>query len=742
MDRVRRLARLELGGIMRKHARVVAVLCSAALVLSVGTSSAQGNLEVLRSFIEPAYPPQGRLLEVPSGRLFGVAERAGAHGLGALLAYDRQPDGTLTATEVRAFSGPDGAGPMAGVILGSDGALYGTTVGGGTENRGTVYRLGPDGTFSVLHSFTETTGLGPKAPLVEASDGDLYGTTAGTGEPGTGTIFRITKSGTLTVLRRLENDAFEPEDALIDGGDGKLYGVTRNGGAFVGGCCIVGRGTFYSITPDGVFTVLHQFDSPGLVQPTTLIDGRDGFFYGASINFNDPSVFRMSRTGVLTVLHDFEGDGNQNNWISLLRGADGHLYGTTARNGSRNEGTLFRFTLAGALTTLHSFSFVSGAHPSSLIQTADGTLFGGTLNGGLSRRGVIFRATTSGQVNVANMFTGTDPLLSLTSLIAGPDGALYGGSCLGGAFNVGTVFRIMADGSDLTVLHSFAYWDGGCPRGALTFGHDGALYGAASHYGLAGRGTLFKVTTSGSFTPLYFFNGGTNGGAPYGGVFFASDGNYYGTTHNGGALQGGTIFRMTPGGALTTLHHFDGTGGFFGGALPEAPLMQASNGTIYGGTLTRPFRMTLAGGVTVFEPIDVAIRGAMIEGLDGHLYGTTGNASADVDIRGRLFRMTLDGAITTLHTFSGPDGNAAYAGLRLAPDGWFYGATGVGGAQNRGTLFRFSGAGAPITLHEFSGSDGATPFATMTLGSDGALYGTTMFGGQGTGGVIFRLKLP
>jgi uncharacterized repeat protein (TIGR03803 family) len=175
--------------------------------------------------------------------------------------------------------------------------------------------------------------------------------------------------------------------------------------------------------------------------------------------------------------------------------------------------------------------------------------------------------------------------------------------------------------------------------------------------------------------------------------------------------------------------------------LPEAPLMQASNGSIYGGTLTRPFRMTLAGSVTVFEPIDVAIRGAMIQGLDGDLYGTTGNASADVDIRGRLFRMTLDGAITPLHSFSGPDGNAAYAGLRLAPDGWFYGATGVGGTNNRGTLFRFSGGGAPTTLHEFSGADGQTPFATLTLDADGALYGTTLFGGTG-GGVLFRLRRP
>jgi uncharacterized repeat protein (TIGR03803 family) len=100
--------------------------------------------------------------------------------------------------------------------------------------------------------------------------------------------------------------------------------------------------------------------------------------------------------------------------------------------------------------------------------------------------------------------------------------------------------------------------------------------------------------------------------------------------------------------------------------------------------------------------------------------------------------MTPDGTATVLHTFSGPDGNAAYAGLRFAPDGWFYGSTGVGGASNRGTLFRFSGAGAPVTLHEFSGPDGATPFATLTLGADGALYGTTMFGGAGDRGVIFR----
>ena len=258
---------------MRRHAGRF-FLSLLGIVSSCAAVSAQGDYQVLRSFVEPAYPPAGRLLEVPSGRLFGVAERGGAHGLGALLAYDRQPDGTVIATEVHAFGGSDGAGPMAGVIRGSDGALYGTTAGGGAENRGTVYRLGPDGAFSVLHSFTPNTGQAPGAELVEAGDGHLYGTTTGTGEPGTGTLFRITKAGAITVLHVFDLDGWDPVDALLDGGDGKLYGITRTGGRAES---TVLNGAFYSITLDGTFTVLTTFERPGPVNPATILDGGDGF---------------------------------------------------------------------------------------------------------------------------------------------------------------------------------------------------------------------------------------------------------------------------------------------------------------------------------------------------------------------------------------------------------------------------------------------------------------------------------
>ena len=130
------------------------------------------------------------------------------------------------------------------------------------------------------------------------------------------------------------------------------------------------------------------------------------------------------------------------------------------------------------------------------MQAADGTLFGSTEQGGFTRRGVIFRSSTAGAYSVVNTFAGTDPLLPAGSLIADSDGSSYGTSCLGGAFNAGTVFRVAFGAPPffplITVLHSFAYWDGLCPRGAMAFGLDAALYGTTAQYGLGGRGTIFR----------------------------------------------------------------------------------------------------------------------------------------------------------------------------------------------------------------------------------------------------------
>lgn len=692
-------------------------------------ASAQGTYEVLRSLIEPADPPIGRLLEASNGKLYGVAVQAGPAGKGAILEYQRQSNGTLTATVLHAFSGPDGATPLAGVIEGSDGTLYGTTYKGGANGTGTIYRIAPDGSFSLLHSFGDVGGGYPRHELVEASDGNLYGSySAFEGTETFGGIFRLTKAGAFSVIATDSSS----DDALIDGGDGRLYGITRLGAQY---------GTVFSVTLDGVYTVLHAFNRPGPIFPLHLIDGRDGFLYGTTTDaYEDArtSFFRISRAGAFSVI--FTSTAPPTTFVDLatpVRGIDGNFYGTTRFGGINNQGTLYRITPAGVFSILHLFQFSFGSDPNSLMQAADGTLFGSTAQGGFARRGAIFSSSTSGDYRPVHIFHGSDPL-QVSHLLTGPDGSIYGSSCGGGALNAGTVFKLTSNGTVLTVLHSFVYLDGMCPSGPLAFGADGALYGTAQFFGLGGGGTAFRITTTGTFNVLRFFTGGSDGAWPSG-LIRASDGNFYGTTSFGGANNAGTIFRIGTGG-FTTLHAVQRTVSFVAGA---SPLIQASDGFLYGVAPWRPFRMTLAGQVTYFDPIP-GLFSPLVEGADGNLYGTTlSDQNPGAPRPATLFRMTTNGVPTVLHTFARTAEDPDPCGTLLAaPDGTLYG-TGCGDGTGNfpGSIFAFSGSGAPVTVHTFDPAVGSAPTALM-LGVDGALYGGASDGGPTNRGGIFRLKLP
>jgi uncharacterized repeat protein (TIGR03803 family) len=187
----------------------------------------------------------------------------------------------------------------------------------------------------------------------------------------------------------------------------------------------------------------------------------------------------------------------------------------------------------------------------------------------------------------------TDGSNPIANLVEGSDGYLYGLTTLGGTnclpYGCGTVFKIAFDGT-LVTLHSFNGNDGSSPIGALTQGRDGNLYGTTAYGGnlacYGGCGTVFKISPSGTFSTLYTFCVQTNcpdGDSPdmgVNGLALATDGNFYGVTQFGGANNAGTIFKITSGGKLTTLHSFSEADG----AEPWAAPIQATNGILYGTT--------------------------------------------------------------------------------------------------------------------------------------------------------------
>lgn len=360
-------------------------------------------------------------------------------------------------------------------------------------------------------------------------------------------------------------------------------------------------------------------------------------------------------------------------------------------------------------TTLHSFTGADGSKSfAGLLQGKNGNLYGTTYFGGAKNDGEVFEVTTTGKLKTLHSFGGTDGEYSYAVPVQGADGNFYGTTYLGGSKDDGTVFKMSPSGA-LTTLHSFGGADGSQPLAGLAAGSDGNFYGTTNLGGSHGDGSVFKVTPSGQFTILHNFCSKAacaDGQNPYAGLIQASDGNLYGTTLSGGTQGQGTVFKITKGGTLSTLYSFCAQSGCVDGEFPQTGLVQASNGNLYGTTIL------------------------------GGAYGS-----------GTIFELTLSGALTTLYSACSqtgcPDGNYLYAGLIQAKDGNLYGVMQIGGAHNSGTIFKITLSGALTTLYSFCSepacADGQYPAAGLVQATNGNLYGTTADGGAHGDGTVFSI---
>lgn len=322
----------------------------------------------------------------------------------------------------------------------------------------------------------------------------------------------------------------------------------------------------------------------GAVPYCPVAQGTDGNFYGTTTGGgtnSEGTVFKITTNGVLTTLLPFNYTDGGNPYAGLFLGKDGFFYGTGFFGGTYGDGTLFKVTTAGALTTLTSLDANNGSFPvAGMVQGSDGNFYGTTLEGGAYNDGTIFRMTTAGALTTLvslDYTVGADPS---SVLVQGSDGNFYGTTEAGGANGWGTIFKMTPSGT-LTLLYSFTGGnDGGSPIPGLVQAVDGNFYGTTYEEGTNGYGTVFEITSSGALTTRYSFTGGNDGGNPWGGLNQAADGNLYGTTENGGEYSFGTVFQIAPSGSLTTVAQFDG----YSGANPGATLVQGSDGNLYGTT--------------------------------------------------------------------------------------------------------------------------------------------------------------
>lgn len=373
-------------------------------VTGIGVSCYACTERILYSF--GANPTDGQqpyagLMMDSAGNLYGTTQNGGTSGLGTV--FKITADGTETILHSFGASVVDGQIPRGGVIMDTAGNLYGTTTEGGAHFGGTVFRISASGTETILYSFgtRANDGMDPYGSLIMDSAGNLYGTTGGGGSGGMGTVYKIDPAGTETVLYSFGEgstavpytDGAAPSGGVIMDSAGNLYGTTSQGGAHF-------EGTAFKISAAGTETILYSFGaSPtdGRAPAGGLIMDSAGNLYGTTAQGGaniSGTVFKLDAAGNETILYAFAPrpyDGRDPN-TGVITDSSGSLYGTTASGGANNNGdpaggygTVFKVSAAGTETILFSFgaSATDGMVPfAGLIVDGAGNLYGTTVNGG------------------------------------------------------------------------------------------------------------------------------------------------------------------------------------------------------------------------------------------------------------------------------------------------------------------------------------------------------------------------
>jgi len=298
-----------------------------------------GHESVLFSFngLNGGFPNSGLILD-SAGNLYGTADE-GPGGAGVLYRVDKNGNEEI----LHAFQGgfnTEAASPAGGVIMDEAGNLYGATLSGGLgpfPGFGTLYRVDPAGNFTVLYKFQgKSDGANPTGPLVRDAAGNLYGVAPGVDTSGAvrGTVFKLAPDGTLTVLHSFTGgrDGRTPQGGLLMDSTGNLFGAASAGGD-------TGNGTIFEITNSGIFKRLYSFKgtSDGKNPNGELVRDAAGNIFGTAQSgpnqFVLGTVFELSRTGTLTVLHTFTGNNDGAVPLAgLIRDRSGNLFGTTVKN--------------------------------------------------------------------------------------------------------------------------------------------------------------------------------------------------------------------------------------------------------------------------------------------------------------------------------------------------------------------------------------------------------------------------
>lgn len=605
--------------------------------------------------------------------------------------------------------------------------FYGMRTRGGANDLGTIFKVDNNGNnFQKTHDFlTGYPGIKPVGELTEYNPGEFYGTTSKGGTYDKGTVFRYDiNTGLYDVIYNFGNNSVNgesPRTKLLKANNGKLYGIAVEGGAS-------NDGVLFEIDIAGNYSVKYNFsfangayyDTLNLEYAYSLVQATDGNIYGTTITggLNDGGVlYRCDGNGDnYTKLLDFNtlltsGSGF-NPMGSMELAPNNKLYGTTYRGGNAsNAGTVFSYDyVGGTFAVVHYFQGtpLDYKNPNGNLTYHNGKLWGSCPAGGNANDGLLYSIDTlTGNIVDTYSFnsnTGSGPmgLMAFGNAALGAD-TLFGLTHSGGDFGDGASFYYVPANASYAYFsfNDIAQATGNSPKsGLIQSTLDNHFYGVVEKGGTLDAGTLIKCSTIGLEKKFDFNGPSSDGGKPQASILYASNGRLYGTTEFGGAYDKGIIFTTDPvSGAITKLADFDGANG----SQPKGGLVEHPNGKIYGTT----FNGGLLDKGCIFE-LDTATNilinvqdlsnttgsnptGAPIVGNNGNLFFTASLAGPS-NFGSLLEYNPVSDLLLTRHAFGNiaNDGNFPYGAPFQAANGIIYGMTNNGGTSNYGTIYSYN----------------------------------------------------
>ncbi len=642
----------------------------------------------------------------------GVPNPDGPSGPGTVFELSPQANGSYAFKTLHGFSAlvdnqnSDGAVSMGNLAVAADGTVYGATTRGGPKGEGTIFSVSPTGAFATLYSFEQYDGNSILSLSIDAS-GNLFGARY-YGDGFAGDIFELQKLSTSWVYRVIYTftngpDGGYPFDDLSVDSKGNVFGASR---AYPAG------GVVFQLSPDGSggygFHVLHTFSGgdDGMTARSGVSIDANGAIYGFAVDpsaSTSSSFFRITGTGgsawtFFTLLHFDQNSFVPAGWSAavgagsvLALGKPPYLKNTLFELAPGNGGYVLNALLSGG-------EGLEGGHPLDLLTTLpDGTIVTTLSAGGAWGNGTVLAIHPAGssppQLEILHTFAGVamnDGANPSGGLSADSSGNLYGTTLIGGdpRWNAGTIFELSKGSSGFTysVLYRFS-------GGADGFGPVGVVSDSAGHlYGMTRTGTIYELTIGSSELKVLKSLPGADSAAP---LVRDSSGNLFGTYL-------ATVFKVTSSGSFSTIRVFNHAGD----APPLGPLILDESGALYGCTASAVFRMSRSGdsytALHTFASLDLKDGNTPTPPLtidgSGMLVGATSQGGDDDAGAGTVFRVSRDGSgFTVLTSFSASlDGAFPNGGLAIDSTGQIIGTAAVTGEWGGGVLFTI--ASSPPSL--------------------------------------------